>query len=53
MVHDKKEVVISHSVSTPVETPDLWVTNPHLVKIIQDYFEMMWEKATEIDPDIT
>lgn len=45
---DKKEVMVSHSVASPEETPDLWVNNQHLVTILQDYFEMLWNKATEI-----
>lgn len=45
---DKKVAMISHSVASPEETPDLWVTNQHLVRILQDYFEMLWSKATEM-----
>lgn len=45
---DKKEAVISQSVSHPEETPDLWVTNPHLIMILEGYFEMLWNKATEL-----
>ncbi|MDG6221827.1 MAG: helix-turn-helix domain-containing protein [Candidatus Bathyarchaeota archaeon] len=47
-LRDKKEAMISNSVASPEETPDLWVSNQHLVTILQDYFEMMWNKATEI-----
>ncbi|MCW4015075.1 MAG: hypothetical protein NWF06_01775 [Candidatus Bathyarchaeota archaeon] len=49
VLYDKEKAVISNSVSTPAETPDLWVTNPHLVTILQDYFETMWANSMSID----
>jgi hypothetical protein len=46
---DKKTGMISQSVTNPDETPDLWVTNSHLINILDGYFEILWNKATEIN----
>ncbi|PVX24324.1 MAG: hypothetical protein CW691_07910 [Candidatus Bathyarchaeum sp.] len=51
-VYDRKAVAISSTILTPMETPDLWITNPPLVALIQDYFETVWTKAIEIDREI-
>lgn len=45
---DKKQAMISQSIISPDETPDLWVTNPHLIAILEGYFETLWSKATDI-----
>jgi len=45
---DKKKAMISQSIIRPEETPDLWVTNPHLITVLEGYFETVWNKAIEI-----
>lgn len=49
VMFDRKEVGISESSTNAIDTPDLWVTNPSLISIIHDYFEMIWIKAKKPD----
>jgi len=46
---DRKKAMISQSISSPEETPDLWVTNPHLITILEGYFETVWNIAIDIN----
>ena len=48
-VYDKKSVVLSSTLVAPMETPDLWVTNPNFVEFIQNYFDMMWTQSNTPD----
>ena len=47
-VYDTKEaLIITSAISDPGQSPALWSTNPSLLVIIQDYFEIMWLKSLE------
>lgn len=45
VMFDEQEVGISKSSTNAIETPDLWVTNPSVISMIHEYFEMMWTTA--------
>ncbi len=48
-IKDRKEVLISTRMEVNTKTqPYLWSNNPLLVQIIQNWYDMMWEKAEEI-----
>ncbi|MFZ7138882.1 MAG: TrmB family transcriptional regulator [archaeon] len=42
---DNREAGVSDSVTNAPNTPDLWVTNPSLLAIINGYFDCIWTKA--------
>ncbi|PVX25915.1 MAG: hypothetical protein CW691_03125 [Candidatus Bathyarchaeum sp.] len=46
---DQKEGGVSDSVANAPDTPDLWVTNPSLITIINGYFDCIWAQATKTD----
>lgn len=46
-IYDKKEALITTSPSAGLgEAPTLWTNNPSIVTVMQNYFEMLWAKAT-------
>jgi hypothetical protein len=45
---DKKEVFIAlHPTTAATESPALWTNNPSILKIVHDYFEILWITAIE------
>jgi sugar-specific transcriptional regulator TrmB len=42
---DGREALVSISPKLSSGAPSLWVNNPHIVALIQDYFEMLWENS--------
>ena len=46
MIKDNKEVFISTTRKiNSVEYPCLWTNNPIIVQIIQQWYDIMWEKV--------
>jgi hypothetical protein len=47
MIKDNKEVFISPTAKevNPLEYPCLWSNNPVIVQVIQQWYDMVWEKA--------
>jgi hypothetical protein len=47
-IYDKKEVSILTSEKAGwAESPSLWSNNPSLVALSQNYFDTLWDKASE------
>ncbi len=50
---DGKEVFISTSVDGTIgESPILWSDNTSLIRIVQDYFELMWRRSKSEDTQL-
>ena len=48
MCDDKKEVfVATHPAVGALESNVLWTNNPSILRIVHDYFEMLWITALE------
>jgi len=48
LISDKKEVgICTEPANYRLDGPSLFSNNPFILAIIQDYFEMLWDKATE------
>jgi sugar-specific transcriptional regulator TrmB len=46
-IKDNKEVIISTKTEgKPLEQPALWSSNPVIVKIIQQWYDTLWEKSS-------
>jgi sugar-specific transcriptional regulator TrmB len=45
-VFDGAEVFVSNPTEDLLATPKLWSNNPHFVALIQEYFNVTWEKQT-------
>ena len=45
-IKDKQEVLISiKNAKSNLDTPYLWSNNPYLVQVIQQWYDIMWEKC--------
>jgi sugar-specific transcriptional regulator TrmB len=48
LLFDKKQVMLITSATGTLETSALWSNNPCLVELSKNYFEMVWNTATDI-----
>jgi sugar-specific transcriptional regulator TrmB len=48
LIKDKREVFISiKNAKSNIDTPYLWSNNPILVQVIQQWYDIMWEKSSK------
>jgi sugar-specific transcriptional regulator TrmB len=52
LLTDRKEVIINTNIETELgESPALWSNNPSIVNLVQDYFDIIWQKANKNQSD--